>query len=143
MIFADFPYASKEEFMKFGFILTILDTTREEEDCGICLKPLYAPKCDNEAHDHEACSSEQKDKTKPISAAPRDPLDLAHPGLKLVECGHVIGHKCALEWFDHSNTCPFCREEMFPKKEEELDWWQWREDCDEAQPEGRWMDGFF
>ncbi|MCJ1460590.1 hypothetical protein MMC28_010972 [Mycoblastus sanguinarius] len=39
--------------------------------------------------------------------------------LKMRKCGHVIGNYCIRKWFETSNSCPFCRDELFEKERDE------------------------
>jgi hypothetical protein len=108
---------TKAAFLTEGFTLTILDTTGLQEDCGICTKPIYKAKCDSDAKSHNHgnhCSLEQKDTH---AAAPLD--EYPEPGIKIKACGDVMGHQCALTWFEHKSTCPFCRAKLFVSREEE------------------------
>ncbi|KAH7083256.1 hypothetical protein BKA63DRAFT_148636 [Paraphoma chrysanthemicola] len=126
-------YPSVEVFQKEGLLLTICDTSPAEDDCGICLKPLYRATCDGDAatHHHQACSPEQKG-VEPAHARPRGSADIPEPGMKVIPCGHEFGWSCLLEWFRSHNTCPMCRMELWPKRPTSA-----------AQPLGRWMEGFF
>jgi hypothetical protein len=108
-------YQTEEAFHADGYELTILDATGTYDDCGICCKPIYKPQCDSDStsHDHHLCSSEPKQSSTP--APTMGPLDeYPEPGLKIKACGHVLGHLCALKWFEQANSCPFCRVRLFP-----------------------------
>ncbi|KAF1911379.1 hypothetical protein BDU57DRAFT_524467 [Ampelomyces quisqualis] len=107
---------TKATFLAEGFDLTILDTTSPEQDCAICTKPIYQAKCDNDAKSHNHgphCSPAPNDK-------PATPAPIAEPGIRLKACGHVLGHRCALRWFELKNSCPFCRREVFVLGGEEV-----------------------
>jgi hypothetical protein len=115
-----YVYQTVEVFHADGYELTILDATTQYDDCGICCKPIYKTECDKDAtsHDHHLCSSEQNSAS--ALAPTMDPLDeYPGPGLKIKACGHVMGQRCALKWFEQANSCPFCRVRLFPH---EKDW---------------------
>jgi hypothetical protein len=80
-----YTHKSKTAFLQEGIELTILELTPSQEDCAICTRPLYNGTC---------CTSE--------------------PGLRIIACGHILGHTCALRWLETANSCPFCRAKLFP-----------------------------
>jgi hypothetical protein len=81
-----FTHETKEAFLREGIELTILEhSSHEEEDCAICTRPIY-----------NGTSS------------------TSEPGLRIIACGHVLGHTCALKWLETANSCPFCRAKLFP-----------------------------
>jgi hypothetical protein len=115
-----YAHKTTEAFLAEGYELTILDTAGEQEDCAICTRPIYKPKCDSDgrSHNHDCCSSEQEVKPNPAAIKPFFG-EFPEPGLKIKACGHVLGHRCALKWFENANSCPFCRRKLFAS---EKDW---------------------
>jgi len=110
-----FVHESKEAFLEEGLELTILETTGEQQECCICLKPIYKAECDGNAatHHHGSCSSEPKSEANPASS-PVD--DIPEIRIKIRACGHEIGHQCAMAFFESSvyGQCPLCRVKLFP-----------------------------
>jgi hypothetical protein len=113
-------YATKKDFMVEGFELTILDATREQEDCSICYRPIYKPECDGNtrSHDHNKCHTLEP-KPKPTRLILNGNPE---PGLKLNACGHVLGYTCAMTWFEQSDTCPLCRTKLFGEEKPVETW---------------------
>lgn len=59
---------------------------KAEEDCIVCtLRLCEIDGCTNDAHE--------------------EPVRL--------QCGHVIGTRCAATWFKQSQQCPMCRQVLF------------------------------
>jgi hypothetical protein len=82
-----YTHETKTAFLTKGTELTILELSHEE-DCAICTRPIY-----------NGTSS------------------TSEPGLRIIACGHILGHTCALKWLETANSCPFCRAKLFPPEE--------------------------
>ncbi|KAI8933585.1 hypothetical protein NX059_009315 [Plenodomus lindquistii] len=79
----------------FTTLLTA-STTPTEAECTICLESL-AP-ATGQTH-------------------PQAPAQVAsNPAVKPA-CGHAAHHACLLRWTEQKSNCPYCRQEMFIKKE--------------------------
>lgn len=117
-----YAHESFEDFLTNGYELTILDPTGEKQDCCICLKPIYKPECDGTESTHNHGTSCPQPNPVPKSPFTSDG-EIPEIGMKILACGHEIGHQCALEHFQKAvyGSCPLCRISLFRTEKDDDD----------------------
>lgn len=61
-----------------------------EYECHICFNPYYSTHTEKTDKDHIICEKPER-----------------------LRCGHVFGSQCIYRWMLESNSCPYCRAEIF------------------------------
>lgn len=83
------PFTSRESFIETRGLTAVdpSDLNDDDKNCYICLNPYRSPSHVSDELFHEY------------------PIRLP--------CGHIFGLNCILRWTLQSNTCPYCRAELF------------------------------
>jgi hypothetical protein len=86
-------FPTRDVFLERGLQFTHV-ANLDDEACAICFRP-YSDGISGTVEDN----------------VPDYPTQLP--------CGHVMGYACIQQWTTQSNTCPFCRAELFQKAQSE------------------------